>query len=292
MRVGIKIASELPEKLQRVKPPIRQLWYRGEWPSYAKAPAGKNDIFSKCVAVVGSRRMSRYGKQVLGELVPRLCGAGYSIVSGLMYGVDQEAHRLCLEVGGRAIAVLGYGVEYRSEEGAMKMGEQIEKGGGLILSEYPGETVCQRWMFPQRNRIVVGLADIVVIAEAGEKSGTLSTARWAQKMGKTVYAVPGSVFSATSEGANYLVAEGMAVALTKSEMDKLCGLEMTLDPIKINKDCGEVTTTLRVNGPLGVNELARELGWSVGQVLAELMQLEMKGIVGEERGVWMVKKSV
>lgn len=279
----MKNREELPEKLrdERVKPPVKQLWYKGTW---------GEQVFDKCVAVVGSRRMSRYGKQVLSEVVPRLCSAGYTIVSGLMYGVDQEAHRLCLEVGGRAIAVLGYGINYRSEEGAMKTGEQIEKAGGLILSEYPGETVCQWWMFPQRNRIVVGLVDLVIIAEAGEKSGTLSTANWAQKMGKTVYAVPGSVFSDTSEGANWLIAEGRAKTLSKTELDKLCGEAVVKQKESVRELVGEeeqlIGAALRVNGPAGVNELARSLGRPVGAVLSILMRMELRGVVVEERGVW------
>lgn len=277
--------KDFPEKLrdERVKPPVKQLWYRGSW---------DEQIFTKCVAIVGSRRMSRYGKQVLGEIVPRLCGAGYTIVSGLMYGVDQEAHRLCLEEGGVAIAVLGYGIEYQSEEGAMKMAEQIEQREGLIISEYPGETVCQRWMFPQRNRIVVGLADLVIIAEAGEKSGTLSTANWAQKMGKPVYAVPGSVFSDTSEGANWLIAEGRAITLSKTELDKLSGGAAVRQRVGARELVGEeeqlIGTALRVNGPAGVNELARSLGRPIGEVLAKLMQMELRGVVTEERGVWKV----
>ena len=279
MEARVKTRDELPEKLLAVRPPIKQLWYRGEWP-----------VLSKCVAVVGSRRMSRYGKQALVEIIPRLVESGYAIVSGLMYGVDQEAHRLTLENGGVAIGILGYGITYKSEEGANKLAEQIVASGGVIMSEYPGAAVCQRWMFPQRNRIVVGLSEMVMIIEAGEKSGTLSTAQWAQKMGKTVYAVPGSVFSQTSEGANYLVAEGLAKALTRSELDNLThGIQREVRPgeaVNLAGRDGELVTYLRVTGPLGVNELSRGVQMDVGETLSCLLRLEMRGIVGEERGIW------
>ncbi|KKU21465.1 MAG: protecting protein, SMF familiy protein [Microgenomates group bacterium GW2011_GWF1_46_12] len=164
--------KNFPEKLKSelVRPIVKKLWYRGKWNS---------KLFEKCAAVVGARKMSRYGKQALGEIIPKLCGAGYTIVSGLMYGVDQEAHKLTLECGGCAIAVLGYGT--------------------------------------QRNRIVVGISDVIVVAEAGEKSGSLNTASWARRMNKPVYAIPGSVFSPTSEGTNWLVAQGLAKALTVTE---------------------------------------------------------------------------
>ena len=170
------------------------------------------------------------------------------------------------------------------------MANKIVESGGLIVSEYPGRTVCQRWMFPQRNRIVVGLSEMVIIIEAGEKSGTLSTAKWAQKMGKMVYAVPGSMFSETSEGSNYLVGVGLAKVLSRNVLDKLTGSEREEVKKKVIERLGgqelALTTYLRVSGPLGVNELARGLGVAASEILARLMRLEMKDLVAEERGVW------
>jgi len=285
MRVGIKTVSELPEKLrgELVKPPITRLYYRGKW---------QNEIFSKCVAIVGSRRMSRYGRSVIEEYVPRFCSAGYTIVSGLMYGVDQLVHKETLKCGGRAIAVLGYGINRKNEEEADKLGKEIEESGGLILSEYPNETRGQTWTFPQRNRIVGGLSDFVVVVEAGIKSGSLNTASWANRMGKSVYALPGSVFSVTSEGTNELINLGLAKPLTLKVMEELAGSEGKRKQKNIVKTLGagerELYQQLELLGPKSVNELSRGLNLTAREILPQLSQMELKGIVTEERGVWSV----
>ena len=266
--------KNFPEKLRVVKPVVKQIWYRGKW---------ENNIFKKCCAVVGSRKMSRYGKQVLAEMIPKLCNAGYSIVSGLMYGVDQEAHKLALECGGCAIGILGWGIEAKSEEGADKLIEKIVEGGGLILSEYPDKTSARTWTFPQRNRIVVALSEKVIVVEAGEKSGSLHTVALARKQGKELLAVPGSIFSPTSVGTNNLIASGVAKSFmlknTHSEQVQRLGM-------KLNESEEEVVGFLKIEGPMGVNEISRRTGSGAGEILSRLMKLEMSGILSEERGIW------
>ena len=277
-------------KLRAVKPIVKQVWYRGQWPSSAKATAGEHCIFEKCCAVVGSRKMSRYGKQVLAEVIPKLCNAGYTIVSGLMYGVDQEAHKLTLECGGRAVAVLAYGLKARSEEGATKLADKIVESGGVVISEYPKDMTPKRWMFLQRNRIVVGLSEMVIVAEAGEKSGSLHTATLAKKQGKDLYAIPGGIFSPTSVGTNNLIASGVAKAMTTRELDHLTnspfnhlrGGEVT----RLNDGEREIAVLLKIEGPMGANEIARSLGENVGEILGRLMKMEMGGVLTEERGIW------
>ena len=275
-----------PEKLRAVKPSVKQVWYRG---------ASSTNIFEKCCAVVGSRKMSRYGKQVLAEIIPKLCSAGYTIVSGLMYGVDQEAHKLTLECGGKAIAVLAYGLSARSEEGASKLADKIVESGGVVISEYPEEMTPKRWMFLQRNRIVVGLSDIVIVGEAGEKSGSLHTATLAKKQKKNLYAVPGSIFSPTSVGTNNLIASGVAKAMTTHELNQLSNFAKSGQIIdiysqKLSENERVITTLLKIEGPMGVNEIARSLGENVGEVLGRLMTIEMKGAIVEERGIWTVSR--
>lgn len=281
--MSVKETSELPEKLAGVKPPIKQLWYRGEW---------KEDLLVKCVAIVGSRRMSRYGRQAIEEIVPRFCRAGYTIISGLMYGVDQLVHKETLKCGGKAIGILGYGIERKNEEGADKLSEEIEENGGLIMSEYPGDTRGQLFTFPQRNRIVVGLSDLIVVIEAGSKSGSLDTAKWAQKMGKPIYALPGSIFSPTSEGTNSWIAQGWARSLTLQSLEELVGSgkASSLDNKVEGLGAGEreIYTQLKLLGPQSINELARALNTSARELLSQLTQMELLGVVGEERGVWRV----
>lgn len=274
--------NNLPEQLTKVKPPVKNLWYRGVW---------QEDIFTKCAAVVGSRRVTRYGRQVVEDVVPRLVNSGYTIISGLMYGVDQLAHKETLKAGGKAVAVLGYGIVNKNEEEAWKLAEQIESKGGLVLSEYAGEQVSQRWMFPQRNRIVVGLSDLIVIVEAGAKSGSLLTARMALKAGKPVYAVPGSIFSPTSEGTNELISRGDAKALTMTELGQLTGRangKILGVSAKMNAEERAVYRSLKIGGPQSTNELGRHLAVPAREVLTVLSQMEMKNLTVNERGVWRI----
>ena len=274
-----------PEKLScpAIKPPVKGLWYRGELDPR---------IWQKCAAVVGSRKMSRYGKQVLGELIPRLVGAGYTIVSGLMYGVDQEAHRLTLECGGVALAVLGYGIGHKSEEGAFRLAQKIEEKG-LLLSEYEGDARGQTWTFPQRNRLVVGLSDVVFVVEAGERSGSLNTASWAVRMKKKLYAVPGSVFSNVSMGTNKLIESGTARVLTTSTLASLLGQSTKEAGMPVStQQLGEkerlILTSLKLNGPSSINELTRSSGLNSREVLVSLASMEMRELVWQERGVWSI----
>lgn len=267
-----------------IKPPIEKLWCRGKISSSS---------FEKCAAVVGSRRMSRYGRQITEEVVARLVEAQFSIVSGLMYGVDQLAHRVCLDSGGKAVGVLGYGITSHNEVGAMKLIEEIVGKNGVVMSEYEGDSVSQRWMFPQRNRIVVGLSQLVIVIEAGLKSGSLITARLANEMGKEVYAIPGPVFSPTSEGTNWLIKNGKAKVLTLDALTEIAGVkgyELNGKNVlkKLNAGEREIYTKMRVEGPQTANEVARALNISVREIVSQLVQMEMKGVVVEERGVWKV----
>lgn len=280
----VREEQRFPKRLLAVNPPVKKLWYQGEWNS---------KLFERVAAVVGSRRMSRYGKQVIGEVVPRLVTAGYTVVSGLMYGVDQEAHKVCLESGGRAVGVLGYGIRYRSEEGAMRLAKRIREQGGLILSEYEGESVSQRWMFLARNRIVAGLAELVIVVEGGEKSGTMDTVRRTKELGKPVYAVPGSVFSPTSTGTNALVANGVARALTMESLRELTGSSFGQDAgvlggQNLRGKEKAMWMRLKLDGPKSANELARLTGGGMGEVLSTLSAMEMRGLVKDERGVWRI----
>jgi DNA processing protein len=269
--------------LDVVRPVVKKLWCRGDL---------KVDRFDKTIAIVGSRRMSRYGRSVVEEIVPRLCGAGYTIVSGLMYGVDQLAHRKTLECNGLAIGVLGWGIERANDPESDRLSDEIVAHGGVVLSEYPGDTRGQLWTFPQRNRIVVGLSDIIIVIEAGIKSGTMSTVQWAKKMGKLVYAVPGSMFAKTSEGANFMIESGLARPLTKQAIDELAGSGNVskLDSVTYSLNTEEqiIVGHLTLVGPSSVNEIARGTGLGVGEILSVLVKLELKGVIAEERGIFAI----
>ena len=200
-KIGVvkKGDERYPKSLLNTDNPPEQLFYRGNW---------SEEIFLKCLAVVGSRKMSEYGKRVVERLVPKLVEKGIVIVSGFMYGVDSEAHWQCLRGGGKTVAVLGNGLDILYPKNNGRLYDSILNKGGLVMSEYENDFGPKKWTFPERNRIVAGLSKAVLVIEGGERSGTLITARLAAEQGKTVMVVPNPIDSLVSRGANLLIREG------------------------------------------------------------------------------------
>lgn len=159
------------------------------------------------VAVVGSRRASPYGVNVASRVARELASAGITVVSGLASGIDAAAHRAALEVNGPTIAILGTGVDITYPRGNRMLQQSIVERG-LVLSEFDDGTTPRPQNFPVRNRIIAGIAHGVVIIEAGERSGSLITARLAVEEGREVFAVPGSVFSLATKGTHRLIQDG------------------------------------------------------------------------------------
>lgn len=162
-----------------------------------------------CLTVVGSRKITPYGKAVTIQLVKELVRAGIVIISGLALGVDATAHQACLDAGGRTIAVLPAGLDTIYPAQHRSLAERIVSSGGALLSEYaPGHGSPQKFQFIARNRIMAALSRGVLITEAASKSGSLHTAHFALEQGTEVFAVPGNITSPTSEGTNQLIKQG------------------------------------------------------------------------------------
>ena len=165
----------------------------------------------KTVAIVGARICSHYGAYQAYRFAKELTQQGVQIISGLAKGIDANAHKGALDAGGNTFAVLGCGVDICYPKQNQKLYEQIIKSGG-VLSEFDNQTPPFAGNFPRRNRIISGLADLVLVVEAKKKSGSLITANYALEQGKTVFAVPGRVDDVLSEGCNLLIADGAGVA--------------------------------------------------------------------------------
>lgn len=274
--------KQFPGKLLNVKGEIKGLWAWGNLDLLAS---------EKLVAIVGSRKMSQYGKRVLAEIVPKLVEAGYVTVSGFMYGIDIEMHRLTIDNGGKTIGVFGWGIDAPIIPENQNLHQKVLESNGLFLSELPPNQLGTLWSFPQRNRIVVGLSDLLIVVEAGIKSGSLNSADWARKMGKPVYAVPGSIFSTVSDGCNWLLAQGLAKPMTldyfkqKNYSEKV---RINRGKTILNDAESNLITLLTLEGPQSLNELVRCADKPVGEVSATLTSLLLKGEIGEERGVWKV----
>lgn len=190
--------DEYPESLKLISDPPIVLYIKGE--------ISKNDNLS--IAIVGSRNASSYGRNVCSIFAKGLAKLGFTIVSGLARGIDTIAHRSCLEVGGRTIAVLGSGLLQVYPPENKPLYEEIAQNGAVI-SEFPLNTEPMADNFPRRNRIIAGLSLGCVVVEAKERSGALITARLAMEYGKEVFAVPGEIMKETSKGTNKLIKEGV-----------------------------------------------------------------------------------
>jgi DNA processing protein len=196
-----------PETLGQIPSPPKSIYWQGQPPdSWLDKPKA---------AIVGSRKVTPYGKAVTTRLTTDLVRAGVVIISGLAYGVDINAHQAALAAGGVTIAVLPAGLDSIYPAAHANLARQITERGSLI-TEYPANTISYPGNFIARNRLISGLADVLLITEAALKSGSLHTARFALEQGKTVMAVPGSIISPFSEGCNNLIKSG-AVPVTSAD---------------------------------------------------------------------------
>ncbi len=186
-----------PEALRNIPTPPKQLFYLGEL-----SKTKRN------VAIVGSRHISNYGREITRELAEQLASRGIGIVSGLALGVDGIAQESAIRVGGYTVAVLASGLDIISPHSNRQIAIKLLEQGGAIVSEFPPGTPPLQFRFLQRNRIVSGLADAVIVTEAGARSGTMNTVMHALQQGKDVYAVPGNITSPMSAGCNKLIEQG------------------------------------------------------------------------------------
>jgi DNA processing protein len=235
------------------------------------------------IAVVGTRMISDYGKQVLYEMIPSLVRAGATIVSGLAYGVDSLAHEIALEHGGKCVAVLGSGVDIIYPAAHRTLSRKILEQGGAIVSELPLGMQPLPQFFPARNRIISGLSKATLVIEAKEQSGSLITAQFALDQNRDVYAVPGNIFSENQQGTNLLISQGAYPLLS---VDSL----LTQLHLK-NGDVEKPATSLTfdtpeekliyesLQEPRSLDELHQLKGLEISKISQLLSLMELKGFV-------------
>jgi len=263
-----------PGQLQEIfdRPPV--LFVRG-----TLAPA---DEWS--VAVVGTRRVSVYGRQVTEEMSRGLAANQVTVVSGLARGVDAIAHRVALEAGGRTIGVLACGLDMVYPPEHKKLAAQIIEHGAVI-SDYAIGTQPRSEFFPRRNRILSGMSLGVLVVEGDTKSGALITARQALEQNREVFAVPGSIYSPNSRGTNKLIQDGEA-KLTLDVQDILAELNLTMAAHQMEMaeiipadDTEAVLLRLLGSEPAHIDEVRRASGLPIATVTSALAMLELKGAV-------------
>lgn len=257
---------------------------------YVKGALEENS-FELCVGVVGSRRMTSYGSAVIEELVSGLVSYGVTVVSGFMYGVDITAHLCAIKHGGKTIAVMPCGIDLVYPSRHWQYYEKLIASGGLIISEYLDDLSPRKWMFLERNRIVAGISMGVLVVEAAEHSGSIVTANFALEFGRKLFAVPGSIFSATSRGANVLIKRGGHLVNSVEDIVVELGLLVKEAPevnSKVAKGSEEskVLSFVQV-APKSYDQLLSEVSQNV-DLRGVLMRLELAGLLSYRGGYYYV----
>jgi DNA processing protein len=268
-----------PPRLKEIEQPPPVLYLRGE--------ITLEDHFA--VAIVGTRRITPYGRQITEELASFLAGQGITVVSGLARGVDAVAHSAALKAGGRTVAVLGCGVDKVYPPEHTQMAEKIMKQGALV-SDYAVGTPPDSSNFPPRNRIISGLSMATVVVEAGETSGALITAEFAAEQGREIFAVPGSILAPQSKGANKLIQSGAHPLLTPQDLLQALNLtragEFKAARKILPSDALEAQLLSAMGAePVHVDELRNATNLPIEKVSATLTLMELKGMVRQVGGM-------
>lgn len=264
-----------PKLLSQIYDPPIVLYYKGEF-----SPQDE-----KAIAVVGTRKMTGYGKVVTEQFVKDLVAGGLTIVSGLARGIDSQAHQVAVNASGRTIAVLGGGLNKIFPPENISLAEKIIEGHGAVISEFPPDYPSLPGNFPSRNRIISGLSLAVLVTEAAEDSGSLITARLALEQGRDVFAVPGPITSTLSKGPIDLIKEGARPIMDAKEILD----ELGISQVRREKGKGESQMELteserRVleclgNDTLHVDEICRLLSLPSATISANLLKMEIAGLV-------------
>lgn len=280
---GVKIFTwvdaDYPRRLKEIdqSPPVL----------FVKGSINVEDDWS--VAVVGTRRVTPYGRQVADEIGRFLAQNGITVVSGLARGVDAIAHQAALQAGGRTFAVLGSGVDVIYPPEHRKLAAEVARQGALI-SDYPLGTQPDGVNFPPRNRIISGLSLATVVVEAGEKSGALITAEFAVEQGRDVFAVPGSILAAQSQGTNRLIEQGarpllkMGEILEALKLDQIPAKQQARKLAPMSGDEQRLLSHIS-SEPVHIDQLCELTGLPITDVSATLTMMELKGFISQVGGM-------
>lgn len=274
--------AQYPELLREIKDFPKELYCIGN----------TKLLNERCVALVGSRTTTAYGRATAVRFAGSLAEAGVTVVSGMARGIDTCAHRGALDHGGGTIAVLGCGVDVCYPRENERLMDEIGQRG-LLLSEYPPGKRPERYHFPQRNRIISGISEAVLVIQARNGSGALITAETAAEQGREVYSVPGNVDSQYNTGSNKLIQEGAAVALSPGDILQLMGLDI-MDGKRAEEVLGNselsIYRTLEERGEMTIDELCSALQRPPSYVSGIVAVMEMKGIVFSAMGKIFIAK--
>jgi len=290
-RPKISLEDEM-EKLERYRVKVLT-WHDADYPSrlkeiydyppilYVRGTLLPEDEW--CLAVVGTRRASVYGKQVTEEIATDLARSKITIVSGLAKGIDSVAHNAALEAGGRTIAIFACGLDIVYPAENANLARRIMQQGAII-SEYPLGTKPRADNFPRRNRIMSGMSLGVLAVEAGESSGALITAHMALEQNREVFAIPGSILSPVSRGTNRLIQEGAKLVRGYTDILEELNLTAVAHQIEMKEIIPASDTESQLMKqlsaePTHIDEVCRSSGLPISAVSSTLAMMEIKGLV-------------
>ena len=273
--------KKYPKALKEIKNPPKRLYYRGNW---------DEDIFENCLAVVGSRRMTSYGRRIAEKMVRDIASSGVTIVSGFMYGIDATSHRASLDGGGRTIAVMPCGVNIVHPEYQGELYDDILKNKGLIISEFEKDFPPDAWTYPKRNRIVAGLSKSTFVVEAALKSGSLITAGFAKKYKRRIFALPGPTSSKVSEGTNQLIKNGASIVTCAQDILDFYDIKKSdSNNLNFQKAEGLEKKILEIlkREPMEIDALSRMFEIPSSKIGTILSLMTMKGLISQEGGKYI-----
>jgi DNA processing protein len=259
--------SHYPDLLREIANPPQQLFVRGELPT------------GPYVGIVGTRKISDYGKQITYKLAYELAQAGVVIVSGLAFGVDAVAHQAAIDADGKTVAVLAGGLDRIYPSSHTKLGAEVEKHGALI-SEYPTGTESLKYRFVERNRIVAGLSQAIIVTDSPASGGSLITANFALNENRLVMAVPGNITNINSAGPNNLIKTGAIPITSSSDVLTMLNLEqVSQQPVKAESKEEALILELIDRGHNSSDSLIRESELTASQFANIISLMEITGKV-------------
>jgi len=269
-----ELLCELPEKARP-----KELFVRGALPP-------KDALV---VSIVGTRKPTTYGRDMAEDIARTLTLRGIVIASGMALGIDTVAHQTAIATRTPTLAILGNGLSesviYPKEN--LALSREIVESGGAIISEYKDDQKPELWTFPQRNRIIAGIAKAVVVIEAGEKSGALITARFATEYNREVFALPGQIKSAKSQGTNALIKQGAIPITSANDILEALGLAPETEKIERESASEEEQKILdALDEERGLDDIIRQTQLAPHVILAATTALELKGMIKSTSGLY------
>lgn len=278
-------ANQYTDKLKQLADPPKQISSLGVDLS--------EQLKYKTLGIVGSRKVSAYGRSVTKKFADAAARAGLCIVSGLALGVDSIAHKAAIDAKGRTIAVMPSGLKNIYPASHRGLAKSILEQNGTLISEYNDDFKPYQMSFIERNRIIAALSDALLITEAAERSGSLHTANFALELGKPVLAVPGNIDSPTSTGTNNLIRTGAIIVSSEQDIFDVLGIDITKQTsLEIYGDNAEESLLIKLlsDGIMSGEELHSKSELSIADFQQTLTMLEIKGVIAPQgNNTWKLK---